>query len=1123
MRGFRGAWPLIRGRFRTDWRLLAVLAFGILAAATLLATSPVYTRVMNDEALSVGLRDQIGSSTRNSAIRFGLPLGAPEAKVEMRALSRIMAVDAAWLAEGEERYGRLNDLTLITDLPLDPMDPQRTFVSLQTQSSLDRHLTVVEGRLAEATDDPARIEALLTREGAAFLRASVGDRLVVGHGFDDCNRPPPTDDPVEAREQARFACVPEMFATVEVSLTVVGFVDQADGDDPFWGAGSLSFGRPHLSEEEGAVVPILVPEGSFYGALSLAFPGLPAEFRATRFASIAGLNAANIDEARETLTSLRLRVEESGAVASFGTAGPLASFSRRASFNQVTLLLLLFQVVGIAAYFVVLVASLLAERRSAEIAMLRSRGATVGQIVAMAAAEALSLGLAAALAAPFLASAAVAALGKTGTFATLSDGGFLPFTIVPASFLFALGGAAIAVVAVIVPAFVAARRGMVVYLRGAARPETPLLQRYYLDMGLAGVAALALWQLDQRGSVFDPRSVGGWSADPLLLLSPLLLILATGALLFRFLPLVLGLLSRLTRLAAGPGVALSLMQLTRNPARYSQLALLVVMAAAVGTFAATYSATTERSHEERAIFQTGADLRTSSLGDLDNASPRQIRESLAAIPGVEAAGAATRLQLSLGPIRAFGEELEVLGVDPETAEDLLSFRPDFADESLATLMNRIQGSRAAGSGLVLMGEPTAVSVWANPTQERPSSTLWVRTVDAESTYRLHELGALDYSGGYRKLETAFDPRAGVAYPLSIVALLITQPGSGSDPATGSLLLDDLAISLAGEEMVVEDFEGQFRWDVIRTGTQARDITQRIDQGVYRGNGAAQFGFRTGISRNVRGIYLSDANIPIPAIVSERFLEHNGGAIGNEFELVLGSVVVPVTIQGSAALFPTLSDSANGFIVLNQEHLFFFAGLTLSRNPTEPNEIWLNVDPAARADVLAALAADYGIATGLVVDVETLLEEVRTDPIVLAGGNGILLIALVAAFTILALGFAFTLYMGGQARTVEVSVMRTVGLAPGQVFAMITIEYLLVAVIGLVVGTLAGLQISETMLSFLDVTEDGTRVLPPFARATRWGTVAVAYAATAAAFLTGVSALALYFLRLPVSRILRLSR
>jgi len=131
--------------------------------------------------------------------------------------------------------------------------------------------------------------------------------------------------------------------------------------------------------------------------------------------------------------------------------------------------------------------------------------------------------------------------------------------------------------------------------------------------------------------------------------------------------------------------------------------------------------------------------------------------------------------------------------------------------------------------------------------------------------------------------------------------------------------------------------------------------------------------------------------------------------------------------------------------------------------------------------------------------------------------------LVAAFSILILGFALTLYLGGQARTVEVSVMRAVGLAPRQILLMISLEYLLVAAVGLVIGTIAGLRISDTMLSFLNVTEEGSRIIPPFSLTTRWDTIALAFTATAVAFLLGIAALGAYFLRVPVSPILRLTR
>jgi hypothetical protein len=697
---------------------------------------------------------------------------------------------------------------------------------------------------------------------------------------------------------------------------------------------------------------------------------------------------------------------------------------------------------------------------------------------------------------------------------------------VPVAFLFALGGAAIAAIATVIPAFFAARRGMVFFLRSAARPGKPLLQRYYLDFALVGLSAFALWQLNQRGSVFDPESVGGWSADPLLLLSPLLLILAIGALLFRFLPLLLSLVTRLVSTTAGPGVTLGLWQLTRSPARYTQLALLVVMAAAVGTFAATYGETTDRSQEDRALYAAGSDIRLTGIGRLASGFSEGAAEQLAEVPGVERAMTAIRTVMSIGPLPNFGAQVDILGLQPDAAGEIVWWRDDFAGHDLETMLRRIQGSPVNEHGILLPGEPAVISLWVNPSAPRVGTTIWIRSVDARGVFRFHELGVLNFEG-YRRLEARFDAKTiGLAYPLRVVGIVMTQTESLNDDGR-ALIIDDLGVvSATGQETLVDDFESAFRWDALRTATRDRDTVQQVRQAAHSGTGAAAYNFLTGSGVPIRGIYVADPNIPVPAIASSFFMERTGLKLGGEVELVFGKLLLPVTIQGVVDYFPTMYNNDAGYIVVNQDHLFYYAGMTSERaTQSTPSEAWLTLtqDPESRAEAQAAFLDRYGIPPGQIIDSQATLEEIRTDPVVRAGGSGILLLALVAAFAILAIGFALTLYLGGQARTVEVSVMRAVGISPRQLFTMISLEYLLIAAIGLIIGTVAGLRISETMLSFLNVTSDGSKVIPGFALVTRWDTVAIAFAAVGVAFLCGVLALAGYFLRLPVSRVIRLTR
>lgn len=442
------------------------------------------------------------------------------------------------------------------------------------------------------------------------------------------------------------------------------------------------------------------------------------------------------------------------------------------------------------------------------------------------------------------------------------------------------------------------------------------------------------------------------------------------------------------------------------------------------------------------------------------------------------------------------------------------------------MLRRIQGSPIQGHGIPLPGEPITIAIWASPNAPRLSTTLWLRTVDANGVFRFHEFGKLDFEG-YRRLEAHIDaPFTGITYPLSAVAIVMTQIESINDGA-GGVILDDLSVvSASGQETMVDDFEGAFRWEPIRTATRNRDAVAQVNQGAHAGSGAASFSFLTGTGVPIRGMSVSDPNIPIPALASRYFMERTGLKVGGEVELVFGRLLLPVTIQGVVDYFPTMYNNDAGYIIVNQNHLFYYGGMTSERaTQSTPTEAWLTLtsDQDARRAAQAAFLDRYGIPAGQIVDSQAILEEIRTDPVVRAGGSGILLLALVAAFAILALGFALTLYLGGQARTIEVSVMRAVGISPRQLITMISLEYLLIAGIGLVIGTIAGLRISQTMLSFLNVTDTGSKIVPDFALVTRWDTVGIAFAAVGVAFLVGVLALAGYFLRLPVSRVIRLTR
>src|SRR6202022_2871390 len=80
--------------------------------------------------------------------------------------------------------------------------------------------------------------------------------------------------------------------------------------------------------------------------------------------------------------------------------------------------------------------------------------------------------------------------------------------------------------------------------------------------------------------------------------------LATAAL--RLLPLVARLLDRVRQTVA---VRLATAQVKRAPGQHASLAVLLMLAIALGVFATTYATTSSRNSADRAAYQVGADVR----------------------------------------------------------------------------------------------------------------------------------------------------------------------------------------------------------------------------------------------------------------------------------------------------------------------------------------------------------------------------------------------------------------------------------------------------------------------------------------------------------------------------------
>jgi putative ABC transport system permease protein len=165
-------------------------------------------------------------------------------------------------------------------------------------------------------------------------------------------------------------------------------------------------------------------------------------------------------------------------------------------------------------------------------------------------------------------------------------------------------------------------------MRGTSRA------RVVVELGIVGLAAVALWLLSRRGLVPSAAAVG---VDPLLSATPLLLALAVCVIALRLYPAPLLALQRLLRARDGAVGLLGSARAVRDPALGFATALALIVGVAIVVFSAVFVTTVRHGLEVGARDAVGADLQVRAFV-LDSGAVDAAR----AVPGVRDATTLTR-------------------------------------------------------------------------------------------------------------------------------------------------------------------------------------------------------------------------------------------------------------------------------------------------------------------------------------------------------------------------------------------------------------------------------------------------------------------------------------------------
>ena len=332
----------------------------------------------------------------------------------------------------------------------------------------------------------------------------------------------------------------------------------------------------------------------------------------------------------------------------------------------------------------------------------------------------------------------------------------------------------------------------------------------------------------------------------------------------------------------------------RAPGAYARLMLLLLMAIAVGTFAASYGATVERSFDERQRYLAGIDFR-GVLVEPSGLTDRESMEGLAARDEILDAAFVNREYFKTPT----GIDVPVLGIDPVFASQNVWWRTDFALGTFAEVMRPLISNLEIRDGLLLPDNARVLTLEMFPMNTDDSSNssnssktnLYGVTTKSSLTPTNRSLTPASrvsftavFQGSSGKtmsavLEMPKDISGWVeaksvipeqlTHPVSLLGVKATDRVGQSLRMEGKVLIDDLAVIFDdGRGVVVEDFEDSSTWLVYSAAGVEDELVLGVDPDSESSDMVMAWSLPAAESPSSRLIApLSGDSIPVPVVMN----------------------------------------------------------------------------------------------------------------------------------------------------------------------------------------------------------------------------------------------------------------
>ncbi|MGI6208884.1 MAG: FtsX-like permease family protein [Anaerolineae bacterium] len=564
-------------------------------------------------------------------------------------------------------------------------------------TGLQEHITIIEGNWpATATKVTDTLEVLISQRLAEAAGIQIGEEyILLDKGGEDSFS--------GRREPA------------QIPVRIAGVWVATNPSDEFWFYSPKAFEDVFFVPEESFTARV-IPAGRnpIYLALwYLVFDG--SEVYTENVPGLIARIVTTQSRAATVLENTSLDVSPMDA---------MMRYQRKAQLLTILLLVFSVPVVFLVLYFIGLVSGMVVQRQKAEIAVLKSRGATSLQVLLLYLVEGLMIGAVALVLGALIGQLVAMVMGNTKSFLLWVWRPPLPVKMTQTAMKFGLAAVGLALLASLMPALSAAGYTIVTYKQEMARSlRRPTWQRYGLDIILLIPPVYGYYVLSQRGSIsfLSLGTEGSPFSEPLLFLVPALFMFAVSLVFIRFFPYVMSFLAWLVQRLGSVPTVLAMRHLARSAGFYTGPLLLLILTLSLAAFTGSMAQTLDQHHTDSAYYRVGSDMKLVELGEStekagdpggtvaggSSGSGGQqqqkendplgattvkwlflpVTEHLRA-PGVQGAARVGRFSAgaSLGGASA---QLTLIGVDRVDFPRVAYWRHDFAPRSLGGLMNSL--------------------------------------------------------------------------------------------------------------------------------------------------------------------------------------------------------------------------------------------------------------------------------------------------------------------------------------------------------------------------------------------------------------------------------------------------